>query len=1201
MKTVVPQDSTERLKRLRLKYSLTQTRLAQLLGITATTVQRWEEAQSKPSVKNWEKLSLIENYGLNALSPDSLNEVESFGVSESLVPYRQDIEQVPHIDFSTNPEIVKLVSESERLCYGQLVNPSFATEISLIEPLPHQRIAVYEYMLPQSRLRFLLADDAGAGKTIMTGLYIREMLARRLIRRILIVPPAGLVGNWESELRTLFKLPFRVVAGSEARNSNPFTESGSNCLIVSVDTLAGERMFSRLMESSVVPYDLVVFDEAHKLSARRDPDLRIRKTVRYHLAEALAGVTDKDTGWNLGWSCRHVLLLTATPHMGRDYPYFALWRLLEPHMLSTPEAFKAYPVEARRDHFIRRAKEEMVRFNGAPIYPMRITDTLSFDLTQGEISEQTLYNETTEYIQIYYNKAKLLNRSAARLVMSVFQRRLASSTYALLISMQRRLDKLDGLIDDLRSGRLSEEQFHRLQLRLDVLQDDLDQTTADEEESEDGQETHEKTEDKLLQGVIATSLAELEIERIQVEKIYKIAKQVFEKGEETKFERLRGIFEDPQYENEKLIVFTEHRDTLTFLLRRLEGLGFTGRVAKIHGGMPYKEREVQVEFFRKPNSEGGANILLATDAAGEGINLQFCWLMVNYDVPWNPARLEQRMGRIHRYGQTHDPVVILNLVAGKTREGRVIKTLLEKLEKIRKELGSDKVFDVVGRLFEGVSIRDYIEQATFADDEEIAIQQIEGTLTEKQVKAIEEREKLLYGTGGDVRQELPRLIEGMDQESLRRLLPGYVRRFMEKVVPLMDLKIVGGDLDSQFTLQPLKQGAFSPFLSAFDQYPTGEPLRLTVYKPERGDQAIWLHPGEPFFDQFRDAVCAKFGEHALRGGVFVDPTAERPYMFHLAFIKVLRAAEPDLKPLAREELLEYRLVGLKQEENKGVRECPVEHLLLLRGGKGIPLKVAPFAATADTSRETARAFAVENLAWSLTETHREKLLEDLPEREAFIKDGFAYESAELAATRTRMTERLRNGDIKVTSELTRIKNRQREISRRRDEELTCLHREPELIIPGDVVFLSHALVIPSDDPEDKQRYSKEVEEIAVRVAWTHEEALGADVKDVSRPELARTAGLEDWPGFDLVSRRPDGEELAIEVKGRAQIGDVELKENEWSKACTLGDRYWLYVVYDCASSNPRLLKVQNPFKKLLVKAKGGVIIDEKEIFGTAED
>jgi len=400
--------------------------------------------------------------------------------------------------------------------------------------------------------------------------------------------------------------------------------------------------------------------------------------------------------------------------MGKDFPYYGLWRLLAPEVLATFDAFNAYPMDARRRHFIRRTKEEMVRFDGSSIYPTRISDTLSYDLTQGEISEQRLYDETTSYIRTYYNRARILTRSAARLAMSVFQRRLASSTYALMRSFERRLEKLDRLIDDIRAGRLTHEGLIALQRRLEGLHDVFDEMTADEEEVEDGHEQNEIVEAQALGGVIAVSLTELQAERLQVQGLLDLARRVYETNEESKFEKLREILRDQRFKDEKLIIFTEHRDTLEFLMRRLKGLGFTGKVARIHGGMDYREREEQVAFFRGPPPDNGATYLVATDAAGEGINLQFCWLMVNYDIPWNPARLEQRMGRIHRYGQKHDPVIVLNLVAGKTREGRVLKTLLEKLERIRRELGSDKVFDVIGRLLEGVSLKEYMEQAVTA-------------------------------------------------------------------------------------------------------------------------------------------------------------------------------------------------------------------------------------------------------------------------------------------------------------------------------------------------------------------------------------------------------------------------------------------------------------------------------------------------------
>ena len=250
---------------------------------------------------------------------------------------------------------------------------------------------------------------------------------------------------------------------------------------------------------------------------------------------------------------------------------------------------------------------------------------------------------------------------------------------------------------------------------------------------------------------MATSLAELEAECIQVDDMLNLATKVYEEGTNRNLRSCSKCCAIPHFKDEKLIIFTEHRDTLNFLVRRLEGMGFTGQIVQIHGGMDYQQREEAIACFRKPVAEGGAKYLVATDAAGEGINLQVCWLMVNYDIPWNPARLEQRMGRIHRYGQKHDPVLILNLVAGRTREGRVMRTLLEKLERIRKELHSDKVFDVVGRLFEGVSLRAYLEQATTEEGAEQAMKALEGRLTPEQVLAIQDREQKLFGDGGDVK------------------------------------------------------------------------------------------------------------------------------------------------------------------------------------------------------------------------------------------------------------------------------------------------------------------------------------------------------------------------------------------------------------------------------------------------------------------
>lgn len=1186
------EDYAQRIKQFRARRGLTQQALAGRLGVSFATVNRWENGQAKPSQLSWNRLRQLE-----------------MEVGEPEAPYgRSPEKQLVILDFTAEPEVVKVLAEGERLSFGHLANPAFATEISSIDPLPHQRIAVYDYMLKQVRLRFLLADDAGAGKTIMSGLYIREMLSRRLLRRVLIVPPAGLVGNWRRELLTLFNLPFRIVSGNDARNDNPFVGENSNHIIISVDTLASPRVFTRLSDPEVVPYDLVIFDEAHKLSAGRGGDLRVRKTDRYCLAEALAGISTHDKRWRLGWGTHHLLLLTATPHMGKDYPYYALWRLLEPEMLATPEAFNEYPIGQRSMHFIRRTKEEMVYLDGRPMYPKRISDTLGYDLSRGEASEQALYDETTDYLRFVYNRAKLLNREAARLAMSVFQRRLASSTYALMRSFERRIDKLDKLVADVQDGKLTTEQLITLQQRIHEDDDIFDAKTADDEASDlpaegsaqagEGLEENEIAEEKLLQGVVAASLADLMAEKNQVRQLLDLARKVYDAGHESKFEKLREVLSDPKFAGEKFIVFTEHRDTLEFLVKRLGGMGYTGQIAQIHGGMDYPQREEEVDRFRKPLSDEGARFLICTDAAGEGINLQFCWIMINYDVPWNPARLEQRMGRIHRYGQKHDPVVILNLVAPSTREGRVLKVLLDKLEKIRKELQSDKVFDCIGRIFQDVSIKQYMELAVTGDTDDVA-RELDSHLTKEQVEALAAREKSLYGSGGDVAKELPRLRLNLEQEVYFRLLPGYVRQYLQQAAPLVDIE-VEGDMDRVFSFRPARPGAMDPLLPALELYPESARDSLSVSRPEDPKGMIWLHPGETVFERFRALVSERLLEEGKRGAVFVDPTSERPYLFHMALLSVIRKPDPEIPELAKEEVLDCRLVGVKQYEGAEIALCPVEHLLLLKGGRGLPAAAQRMAVAANEQKELAFAYLAERVSREMALERKNRLLESVPERETFIQRGFDYQEAELATARAKHSEKARSGNRKATEALEEVKRLQRQLASRRDRALMVLRREPELIAPGTIVFVAHALIVPSSDPMDLEQHEINVELVAMRIAQAFEKAAGARVSDVHTPELARMAGLPDNPGFDLLSIRSGNERRAIEVKGRAATGDIEVSANEWAKACNMRQGYWLYAAYDCATPTPRLVRVRDPFGNLLAKAKGSMLIGVQSMLAAQE-
>ena len=720
--------------------------------------------------------------------------------------------------FRANPDLVRLIAEAHRLRHAYLFNPIFATETSLIDPLPHQFIAVYDHLLKHYPLRFLLADDAGAGKTIMTGLYIQEVLLRRQVERVLIVPPAGLVGNWERELRVLFRLNFRILSSSDA---NPFLDSQNQLAIVSLDTLRQERMQEHLFEAP--PYELIVFDEAHKLSARFESDGTIDKSKRYELAERVAAYA------------RNLLLLTATPHMGRSDAYYLLWRLLLPDQLAAQRAFERMNDGEKGKHLLRRMKEEMITFEGHPIYPPRESRTIAYPLRQGEISEQALYEEVTDYCEEHFDLAGQYNRNAAKMAMMVLQRRLASSTYSLLRSLIRREEKLQATLRELREERLTSEMLEERQdllPKIDVRED----KTGDEEEIVDGQEESERMDEELSGATSAKWIEDLEEEIQHVQTLRSLAQHVYNLKSESKFERLWEALEG--FRDTKVLVFTEHKDTMDFITSRLEALGYTGRIAKIHGGMKYEERERQVEFFRDPN---GAQYLVATDAAGEGINLQFCWLMVNYDIPWNPARLEQRMGRIHRYKQRHD-VVLLNLVAEDTREGRVLKVLLDKLEQMRRELSDDKVFDVIGQQFSDVPLTKLIEQAITGNQADAAIRTINTRFTPENIRSqLDEQRNAV--TSSEIRRLLDGVQKQKESAETLRVMPSYVRGFFKEAAPWVGYGI-DGDVADIFALASCPP----PVQRAIGKYPAHLRQRLTFSKeralPAEFDkpQAIYIHP-----------------------------------------------------------------------------------------------------------------------------------------------------------------------------------------------------------------------------------------------------------------------------------------------------------------------------------------------------------------------
>jgi hypothetical protein len=530
-----------------------------------------------------------------------------------------------------------------------------------------------------------------------------------------------------------------------------------------------------------------------------------------------------------------------------------------------------------------------------------------------------------------------------------------------------------------------------------------------------------------------------------------------------------------------------------------------------------------------------------------------------------------------------------------------MQVLLNKLERIRKELRTDKVFDVIGRVFEGISLTQYMQQALTADGAADVEQALEGRLTPEQVAALLAREQHLYGTGGEVKEHLPELQATLEHEQLRHLLPGYMRRFVEHIAPLLGLRIVG-DLADTFAFQADQSGALDPFLPILESYEPDQRTRLTVVRPEPAERSavVFLRPGEPLFDRLWELFQGRYAEDVLRGSVFIDPTVTQPYLMHIALVSVIRYADRSFPELAQPAIREMQLVGVRQTVEGQTTRCPVEQLLLLREGTRVPPEGIPLVERAEALREQAQTYLHTQVAMPLAAAHADALRETVPERRTFLKQGYDHQVSELARARSRLREKART-DPRAKGELTKIKQRQTELIGRHEAALMLIQREPELIQPGEVEFIAHAMVVPSHDPEERARYDANVEAVAMQETRAYEEASGATVHDVSKPAGARAADLEDHPGFDILAIDPNGERRAIEVKGRAASGEVELTENEWIKACNLGPRYWLYVVYDCASPRPRLLRVQDPFRRLVVRTKGSVVIGAGAIVEAAEE
>ncbi len=795
------------------------------------------------------------------------------GKLSNLLLYRSDenrivIEAVGrHWSFDGDGYLFSLASEAQRIHLAHLFDPLLAIHTSVIDPLPHQITAVYEDMLPRQPLRFLLADDPGAGKTIMSGLLIKELMVRGDLQRCLIVCPGPLGEQWQNELASKFQLPFDILTNDKieaSRSGNYFAEN--SLVIARLDKLSRSEDAQAMLTAPGLSWDLVIFDEAHKLSATVFGN-EVKYTKRYHLGQLLSSTT------------RNLLLLTATPHNGKDQDFQLFMALLDGDRFEGGHRDGARSVDVS-DLMRRAVKEQLLKFDGTPLFPERIAHTVPYRLSN---EEAALYSAVTNYVREEFNRVDALaNGKRAGTVgfaLTILQRRLASSPEAIYQSLRRRRERLESRYREFEILERGSKALDQLDLVSSFDVEELDdlEDAADTEFEDD-------TTQVIDQATAARSLAELRIEIETLKKLESLANKVRLGGLDSKwrelssllgevFTALPNLVEKAASTSPKLGIFTEHRDTLRYLIERITSyLGRSDAVVSIHGGIGRQERQkLQEAFSFDPN----VKVLVATDAAGEGINLQRAHLMVNYDLPWNPNRLEQRFGRIHRIGQ-QEVCYLWNLVASETREGDVYQLLLNKLNEARTALGG-QVFDVLGKLnFEGKPLRDLLLEAIRYSE----LPEVKARLDTVVSDALDvEHLRELLGERAIVSESMDvtsvfRVKEDLERAEARRLQPGFVKMFF-----LSAFSHLGGRLFEresnryEVTFVPAvirnrdrQIGIREPVLNRYERVVFDKSL----IAPHSVPQAAFLAPGHPLLGAVIDLVLEQNQDLLRRGATLVD-------------------------------------------------------------------------------------------------------------------------------------------------------------------------------------------------------------------------------------------------------------------------------------------------------------------------------------------
>jgi superfamily II DNA or RNA helicase len=1057
-------------------------------------------------------------------------------------------------NFKGDPVKFALFAEAERINSAYQFDPLFAVNCSIVDPLPHQVEAVYKFLLPLPKIRFLLADDTGAGKTIMTGLLIKELMMRGLLERILVITPGGLTKQWqEDEMYAKFNIQFTLV-NRNLFSSDPNIFQTAPRIVTSLDFISREDVLNVATNSH---WDMIVIDEAHKLSAY-DYGTKVYKSRRYQAAQMLSQ------------QCEHLLLLTATPHRGRTDTFKKLLQLLDEDIFATDEIASARIKELEHNginkFFIRRLKEDMKNWEGKPLYKERFTKTVAYQLTP---EEKELYEAVTNYLTKKKEEASETKNIHVSLALTVMQRRLVSSIFAIKNTLFRRWNALQGIVDEVNKNPNLWSQRHKLEgFDIDGI-DDYDEL-GDEER--DALENILSDPRKFKLFTTAKSIQEIQEEAREVKLLFEMADNLYKKNqEEQKFKELQKMLVSQKViDGEKLVIFTEHKDTLLYLEDRLSKSGGY-KVTTIHGGKSVDERRQAQWSFATPDTQ----ILIATDAAGEGINLQFCRLLINWDIPWNPNRLEQRMGRIHRYGQKKD-VLVFNMVASNTREGQVLERLLGKLDIIREGLGDDRVYDVIQDVLEDVSLEEvmnsvFVGKKSKLDD--LLSQDNEQLKAKFSEKITEQREKLAHST---VDYKDARILKEHSDE--RRLQPIYIRLFFEKA-----FKHLGGEFteirQSIYRIDKLPESLaytlrcdYNIFADTIRQIQFCFDKQIFLEYLNIGDlgKVHYINPSNPLFDSLIKVVRNRYREDMLKGTVLISPVDSKDY-----FAFFVKSQITDNRPHKNIDSIADERLMLVQKSADG-------DFFVTSPAKFIDLHppamfAKPIEPQSVINNEAVVEWSFNNITLGQFEETKTHAIDDATRRKEYVETAFTHVIMDLQIQIQELQGKVLLGDGKAQEKILKKQERINELINKKENRLVNLELMTQLS-PKAPEVLGCAYVVPLTQVEYQNEFGMsrddEVEAIAMDVSMKFEIEQGWLPEDVSTNN----------EGYDIRSTSPEEFKRYIEVKGRSSEGGVMLSENEMNRLAQLGDAAWLYMVMNCKST-PELFRIQNPAKQLKFELK----------------